>query len=216
MMPTEEDIAKYRLMRHEDALKYTVFDAEHNVNTYNSTKIRDGQIAPGIDHNSHLFPTSTGFQHATLKELSRINEILIQDPNIGSYKFIDLGSGKGKVILHNLATDAPYSSYVGVEIDPSLNDIANNNLLTTSIKINKSVEFINQDILEYEIPDEPCVIYLFYSFSKYLFPTFMEKNIDVINKNNSYLVLLSPQDYDLTKIVDKELIFSDISIFIYK
>lgn len=215
-MFTEEDIAKYRLMRHEDALNYTVFDSEYNVDTYNSTRIKDGKILPGIDHNSDLFPTSNGFQHATLKELDHINEILSQDPAIGSYKFIDLGSGKGKVILHNLASKAPYSSYVGVEIDPSLHDIANNNLLTTSIELNKNIEFVNEDILEYEIPDEPCVIYLFYSFSKELFPTFIEKNIDTINKNNSYLVLLSPQDYDLNKVVGKKLIFSDISIYIYK
>jgi hypothetical protein len=216
-MFTQEDIVKYKLMRHEDALNYTVFDAEHKVDTAHPLRVRsDGTLGPGVIPNSHLFPTSNGFQNATLKELERINEILGQDPDMGSYKFIELGSGKGRVILHNLASNAPYSSYVGVEIDPSLHDIAKNNMMTTSIEINKSVEFVNQDILEYKIPDEPCVIYLFYSFSKDLFPIFIEKNIDVINKNGSYLVLLSPQDYDLNKVVDKELIFSDISIYIYK
>jgi hypothetical protein len=209
-------IDEYRSIRHEDALNYTVFDAQHNVDTSHPTVIRfDGKEAPGRIDNSELFPTSYGFQNTTLKELDSINEFLGQQPGIDSYKFIDMGSGKGRVILHNLVSNAPYRSYVGVEIDPALHDIAKYNLLTTTINLNKEVEFVNQDALGYDIPDEPCVLFLFHSFSDQIYNMFIEKNMDTLNKTNSYLVLVSPQEYDLDKIVGKQLIFSSTSIYIY-
>lgn len=210
-------IDEYRAIRNEDALNYTVFDTVHNVDTSHPVVVRfDGKLGPGRIDNSELFPMSYGFQNSTLKELDEINSFLSQQPEIDSYKFIDIGSGKGRVILHNIATNAPYRSYVGVEIDSSLHDIANHNLTTTTIELNKPVEFINQDILEYEIPSEPCVLFLFHSFSGDAYNLFMEKNIDAINKTESYLVLVSPQEYDLNKVVGKQLLFRSTSIYIYK
>ena len=38
-------------------------------------------------------------------------------------EFIDIGSGKGKVILYNLIIDSPYKDYIGVEIDKELKEL---------------------------------------------------------------------------------------------
>lgn len=210
-------IDEYRSMRHEDALNYTVFDTQHNVHTSHPLVIRfDGKLAPGSIDNSDLFPMSYGLQNSTLKELDIANEFLSQQPDIESYTFIDIGSGKGRVILYNVYANAPYHSYVGVEIDSSLHEIAKQNLLTTTIELNKEIDLINQDILDYQIPNEPCVLFLFHSFSNEGYDLFISKHIDVINRSGSYLVLVSPQEYDLSKIANKHLVFNLGSVYIYK
>lgn len=207
----------YKDIRHNDALVYEVFDQYYNVDTSHPRVVRyDGKIAPGIIKNSDKFPSSYGFQNVTLFELDQINAYLQQDPNIGSYKFIDIGSGKARVILHNLATNAPYGSYAGVEIDPDLHTIAKGNLISTNIVLNKYVELINDDALNYTLPNSPCVVFLFHSFSNDTYNSFIDKNIHQINNTGSYLVLVSPQEYDLNRITGKDLVFQETSIYIYK
>jgi hypothetical protein len=61
------------------------------------------------------------------------------------------------------------------------------------------------------------VYFLFHPLLKDItFNKFIEKNIEIINKTNSYLVIVSPQGYDLSKIVDKNIVFNSISVCIYK
>ena len=207
----------YREFRRDDALNYQAFDDKYRVDTSHPIEIKsDGQIGPSCIDNSDIYPHTGTYQNTTLHELNQINNFLREEPEIGSYKFIDIGSGKARVILYNMAQKAPYGSYMGIEIDPRLHDIAEKNLMTTNIDLNKEVVLVNQDILDYSLPYEPCVYFLFYPFSNVIFEKFIEKNIEIINKTKSYLVFVTQQDYDMSKVVDKELVFSSISVYIYK
>jgi len=207
----------YRAFRLHDAINYQTFDDKYRVDTSHPVEIKeDGRIGPGSIDNSDIYPNSIGYQNTTLHELDQINNFLREDPEIGSYKFIDVGSGKGRVILYNIAQKAPYGSYMGIEIDARLHQVAEKNLFTTNIELNKEVVLVNQDILDYSLSYEPCVYFLFHPFFSEVYEKFIEKNIEIINKTNSYIVFVSPQEYNLSKIVDKNIVFSSISVCIYK
>ena len=208
---------EYRAFRHNDAINYRTFDDAYRVDTSHPVAIKeDGMVGPGYIDNSDIYPNSIGFQNATLHELNEINNFLREEPGIGSYKFIDIGSGKGRVILYNMSQKAPYGSYMGIEIDQRLHRVAELNMMSTNIELNKEVVLVNQDILDYFIPYEPCVYFLFHPFSSEVYNKFIEKNIEIINQTNSYIVFVSPQEYDLSKVVDKDIVFSSISVCIFK
>lgn len=208
---------EYRAFRHNDAINYRTFDDAYRVDTSHPVAIKEnGMVGPGYIDNSDIYPNSIGFQNATLHELNEINNFLREEPGISSYKFIDIGSGKGRVILYNMSQKAPYGSYMGIEIDQRLHRVAELNMMSTNIELNREVVLVNQDILDYSIPYEPCVYFLFHPFSSEVYNKFIEKNIEIINQTNSYIVFVSPQEYDLSKVVDKDIVFSSISVCIYK
>lgn len=213
----DQNNSVYKEFRHNDAINYRTFDDAYRVDTSHPVAIKEnGMVGPGYIDNSDIYPNSIGFQNATLHELNEINNFLREEPGIGSYKFIDVGSGKGRVILYNMSQKAPYGSYTGIEIDQRLHRVAELNMMSTNIDLNKEVVLVNQDILDYSIPYEPCVYFLFHPFSSEVYNKFIEKNIEIINQTNSYIVFVSPQEYDLSKVVDKDLIFSSVSVCIYK
>lgn len=77
------------------------------------------------------------------------------------FTFIDLGSGKGRVLL--MATDFPFRRIVGVELLPGLHRVAQENLATYKSDSQKcfAVESVCGDALEFVFPPEPTVLYLF-------------------------------------------------------
>jgi len=213
----DQNKSLYREFRYKDAISYQIFDDKYRVDTSHPVEIKDdGRIGPGSIDNSDIYDNSVGFQNTTLHELDEINNFLREEPEIGSYKFIDIGSGKGRVILYNIAQKAPYGSYMGIEIDSRLHHVAEMNMMSTNIELDKEVVLVNQDILDYVITYEPCVYFIFHPFSSEVYNKFIEKNIEIINQTNSYIVFVSPQEYDLSKVVDKDIVFNSISVCIYK
>jgi SAM-dependent methyltransferase len=77
------------------------------------------------------------------------------------FTFIDIGSGKGRVLL--MAADYPFRRVLGVELFPSLNRIAQKNL--SSYKSESQCCFVLEticgDAREFVFPPEPIVLYLF-------------------------------------------------------
>lgn len=77
------------------------------------------------------------------------------------YHFIDLGSGKGRAIF--LAARYPFKRLIGVEFAKELYDAAVRN--ASHLRHRKdSVEFVWADVLDFNFPHEPCVLYLFHPF----------------------------------------------------
>lgn len=79
--------------------------------------------------------------------------------------FLDIGSGKGRALI--LAAEAGFRKVIGVEYASELNDMAHANIETVRNRF-PNTEFVLQegDALEYEIPEEVDVIYLFNPFDK--------------------------------------------------
>lgn len=92
--------------------------------------------------------------------------LLTQDFRIdfSEFTFIDLGSGKGRTLL--MASDYPFHRILGVELLPSLNEIAQQNLEKYNSESQKcfAIESICADASTFDLPPEALVVYLFNPF----------------------------------------------------
>jgi SAM-dependent methyltransferase len=88
--------------------------------------------------------------------------------------FVDFGSGKGRVVLE--AARHPFRRVVGVEVSSELHELAKRNLQQFRPRRRcGSVELVCRDVLDYEIPDDMTVAYLFNPFRGEVFAAFVER-----------------------------------------
>jgi SAM-dependent methyltransferase len=88
--------------------------------------------------------------------------------DFSEFIFVDLGSGKGRALL--LASEYSFREIIGVEVQPELHRIAQDNVArfnSSARKCNRVSTFC-MDAREFEFPEEPLVIYLFNPFPDYV------------------------------------------------
>ena len=84
--------------------------------------------------------------------------------------FVDLGSGKGKTLL--IAGLLPYRRVVGVEIDEELSQCARRNINKAQPRLRaQEVDSITAGVLDWPIPDEASVVFMFNPFIGQTFRT---------------------------------------------
>ena len=82
------------------------------------------------------------------------------------YTFIDIGSGKGAVLLY--ASRFPFKRIVGLELSERLSRIAESNIAAYRSRRTKCHDITSQctDALAYQLPRDPLVLYLFNPFNE--------------------------------------------------
>lgn len=111
--------------------------------------------------------------------------------------FLDLGSGKGKVVM--LAARYPFARVIGVEISEQLTEIARRNLAAARGRRRcRHVELVTADVLEYEIPADASVVYLYNPFRGSLFDAVIAKLIDSVDRHprTVRVIYLNPKEHD--------------------
>src|SRR5262245_16419063 len=87
--------------------------------------------------------------------------------------FLDLGSGKGRIVL--MAARYQFRRIIGVELSERLNAIARRNVAACRLRLRcPDIELITADVLDYRIPDEVSVAYMFNPFRGPIFYTVLE------------------------------------------
>jgi SAM-dependent methyltransferase len=148
-----DSLPERRRLRYGDA----DYDWEHRVNTTSAAvSWRDRLL--GALHSPYQ-PTEAGLFHEMIAALSGQPGFDFPD-----FTFVDLGSGKGRTLL--MAADYPFRRIVGVELLPSLHQIAQENLRQYRSESQRcfTVEAICADATEFSFPSEPLVLYLFNPF----------------------------------------------------
>lgn len=217
-MPVK-DAEVVKRIRRADALKYEEFDKEYNVDTATPIKPTadgSGSYAPGFIPNSENVAASSGLQNTPFECLDMINEFFISEGKYEDLSFIDIGSGKGRIILYNLLKRAPYLQYIGVEADPAFYETSIKNLETTTINVDKNVEIFNANIVDFRASYHDCVYYFYYPFDKETFESFMQANWRTIKKTNSYFVFYFEDDYKFQRYFGKPPVYDFAEITIYK
>ena len=153
-------VKKYR--RSVAACKIVVsdgFDVEHSIETSGRVHETDLDIAgPNWIHASAYFPTPSRFLVETLADL----DIRFED-----FTFIDLGSGKGRVLF--MASEFPFRKIIGLEISPGLSALAHRNI--ASYKGPQKCRDINpvcMDFTEFVFPEVPLFVFLYNPASLHL------------------------------------------------
>lgn len=126
------------------------YDWDHRVNTTSAT-VGWRERLLGHFHSPYQ-PT----EPALFTEMMASLEINFQE-----FTFIDMGSGKGRVLL--MAADYPFRRILGVELLPALHQVAQENLnaYTSDSQQCFALEAVCGDAREFVFPAEPTVLYLF-------------------------------------------------------
>jgi SAM-dependent methyltransferase len=135
------------------------YDWDHRVNTTSgAVGWRDRLM--GQFHSSYQ-PTEPAAFHEMLDVLQQTPNPDQTTINFRDFTFIDLGSGKGRTLL--MASDYPFRRIIGVELLPSLHQIAQQNLRQYKNVTQKcfALESICADATAFPLPAGPLVIYLF-------------------------------------------------------
>ena len=133
-----------------------LFERRHRLDTTDWVELSD----VGLAHPERGDYKPTGW--LTLKKILPPEEVTTDDV------FLDLGSGKGRAVF--LAAQYPFGRVIGVELSPELHAVAEQNLRRYDGRLGGTrIELVNADVLEYEIPADVTVLFLFNPFGGSVF-----------------------------------------------
>jgi len=96
--------------------------------------------------------------------------------------FVDFGCGNGRV-LHQ-AAKRPFRRVIGVEISSALAEIARKNLAARRSRHRcGKVDVVASDVIDYPIPDDLSVVYLYHPFTNETFDALLDGIIESIDRN---------------------------------
>jgi SAM-dependent methyltransferase len=125
---------------------------------------------------------------------SALRHIPISDDDV----FLDLGSGKGRVVLQ--AAERPFKRVIGVELSTELHAIATANLEAVRPRLRcQDVELLQADITDYRVPDDVTIVYAYNPVRGDLFEAAMNALIASYDRNPRPMHLLYryPREHDL-------------------
>src|SRR5437868_1829259 len=140
------------------------YDWEHSVDTTRSNVGVRTQFLTGVTARPYFATEPWLFE--------QIMQALPID--FSQFTFIDLGSGKGRVLL--MASDYPFQRIIGVEFMPELHRAAQKNISSYSNDRQRcrQIETLCMDARGFEFPSGPLVVYLFNPFSESTFAQVLE------------------------------------------
>jgi len=126
------------------------FDWERRVDTTGATVGWRSRLL-GMFHSSYQ-PTEPAAFHEMMSRLPI---------NFAEFTFVDLGSGKARVLL--MAADYPFRRVLGVELLPELHRVAQENIARYHSELRRcaQIESVCADGRDFVFPPEPTVLFLF-------------------------------------------------------
>jgi len=111
--------------------------------------------------------------------------------------FVDLGSGKGQALL--IAGQLPFGRVTGVELLDSLTQVARGNLQRARARLQPgSLEAVTADVLEWPVPDDLSVVFMYCPFTDELFEQAMDRIFASYDRNPRplHIVYVFPWEHD--------------------
>ena len=126
------------------------YDWDHRVDTTSATVSTRNRLL-GLLHSPYQ-PSDPTLLHEMMAGL---------DIDFSEFVFLDIGSGKGRVLL--MAADYPFQKIIGVELLPELHRVAEENVRKYKSDSQRCfrIETICYDAADFVFPPEPMVVYLF-------------------------------------------------------
>jgi SAM-dependent methyltransferase len=129
------------------------FDLTHQIET--SQRVHQSDLAtdsPNWIYGVGYWPTPVGLIREILEFLPIRHE---------EFTFIDLGSGKGRVLL--LASEYAFEKIIGVEYAPELHLAAFENIrgYRNGVQKCKAIESVCRDMAKFQFPEKPLAIFLY-------------------------------------------------------
>jgi hypothetical protein len=164
------------------------FDAEFGTDTSGllpAEELRDGRRRNSIYNTGYYATAPSMFQQAFAQ----------LDIEFEKFTFVDLGAGKGRVLL--LASNFPFQQVLGVEFIPELHAVATRNISIYQPPSRRcqDVQCILSDVRDFVFPSAPLVIFMWHPFVGQVFGQVMANLEDSLRREprEVYLVYLKPE-----------------------
>jgi hypothetical protein len=143
------------------------FDLEYGVNT---TRERGAEWAADVD--SENWAEGTGYD-ATPPDTVR-RSIKPLNINHEDFIFIDLGSGKGRVML--VASEFPFKECIGIEYAPDLHEVAQKNIdiFESDRQRCNVIKSFCHDAATFPLPETPLVLFFAHPFGEAVLEKFLQ------------------------------------------
>jgi hypothetical protein len=155
------------------------YDWEHSVDTTRSNVGAGTQFLTGIIGRPYFATEPWLFEQimdALVRSIqqSAVSHRAVAQAGLQDFTFIDLGSGKARVLL--MASDYPFKRIIGVEFMPELHRTAQKNIANYSNDREqcRQIETLCMDAREFQFPAGPLVVYLFNPFCEATFAKVLE------------------------------------------
>ncbi|MEJ8278278.1 hypothetical protein [Pseudonocardia spirodelae] len=141
--------------------------------------VRTDEVVPldafGLEHAERERYGATGW--LTLRAILPRRTVTADDV------FVDLGSGMGRVVLQ-AAMMYPFRRVLGVEIAGDLHRIAEANIAANRHRLaGRDVSLVHADVLDFEIPDDVTVAFLYNPFLGSIFRTVVDRLVESVDRN---------------------------------
>jgi SAM-dependent methyltransferase len=187
-------------MSAKDGFTWHPFDLEFGVRTSGLIAGRNLKCGSRADrHNTAYFGVAPSVFHEMIALWRRSKPA----GTIDQFTFVDIGAGMGRAVL--LASEFPFRSVIGVELNPRLARIARKNVAHWKAAglARAPVRVVCRDAVEFKIPPGPCVAFMFNPFGgpimRRLLKTWSqtlarrEDQLDILYVNNEQETVLRRQ-----------------------
>jgi hypothetical protein len=163
------------------------FDRRHGVDTCSSSVLSHAPdvSSPNLQH-------GCGYQATPEKLFHQIMESL--NLNYEEFDFVDLGSGKGKLLL--LASEYPFRSIIGVEYCRNLHQISERNIGSYKSASQKcrNISSVLEDAAQFAFPGGPLVVFLYNPFDDHVMSGVLRSLEQSLEEKprKAYLVYFNP------------------------
>jgi SAM-dependent methyltransferase len=184
----------------KDGFTWHPFDLEFGVRTSGLIAGRNLKCGSRADrHNTAYFGVAPSVFHEMIALWRRSKPA----GTIDQFTFVDVGAGMGRAVL--LASEFPFRSVIGVELNPRLARIARKNVAHWKAAglACAPVRVVCRDAVEFKIPPGPCVAFMFNPFGgpimRRLLKTWSqtlarrEDQLDILYVNNEQETVLRRQ-----------------------
>jgi SAM-dependent methyltransferase len=184
----------------KDGFTWHPFDLEFGVRTSGLIAGRNLKCGSRADrHNTAYFGVAPSVFHEMMALWRRSKPA----GTIDQFTFVDIGAGMGRAVL--LASEFPFRSVIGVELNPRLARIARKNVAHWKAAglARAPVRVVCRDAVEFKIPPGPCVAFMFNPFGgpimRRLLKTWSqtiarrEDQLDILYVNNEQETVLRRQ-----------------------
>lgn len=186
-----------------EMVRNRLFDIRYGVETHRVAGLAEQGVSP-----TEAAQGNNIYRPIWNSEFRRLMRALDVDPR--RFTFVDLGSGKGKLML--LAARYGFAKVVGVEYAPGLHAAAIENIETFK-KVSKRdavITAINADARAFDLPQEPLVVIVFNPFGAEIARAVVEHIENDYRHNPREMYLIYMNRRDVAEIGDA---FADIKIF---
>ncbi len=165
-------------IRHiREKTSYIIFEGRYAIRTSGRTDLDD--LGLHTDERVYYVPANW----FTLRRIVHRRDV---DPDD---VFIDLGSGKGRMVLE--AARYPFRRVIGVELARPLHEAAQENVRCSRMRRTcRDIELVCSDVLDYQLPDDITVIFLNNPFRGAIFSSVVDKIVESYDRSPRKITLI--------------------------